>query len=103
MAARRRAQGSDRSTFMAHFAGDALDVAVLEHVYEYLERWNGGSFPVRPDDDISDVYGIVDEDLDDLVLESARACGCRVPTKESVRGMPLRTVENLIRLLQAHK
>jgi hypothetical protein len=56
-------------------------------------------FPVRPQDDIAKIYGIVDEDLDDLVLEVAEANNLVVPTEPDEEQEPIATVEDLIRVI----
>ena len=104
IAAQRRTEGRSLATFTEYFSGEQIDQAVLRTVYEYLEQWNGGDFPVLPGDDISDFYGIVNEDIDDRILELARISGCRTPTPESCkRWLPIKSVEDLVRLLQVHK
>ena len=57
--------GETFDTFRAGFSGGHIPAHVLSHVYSYFQDWAGVSgFPVRPQDPISEVYGIVEEDLD---------------------------------------
>lgn len=50
-------------------------------------------FTPHPDDDLLKVFGLADEDLDELVLELLERCGCRVPNPSETAKMPaVRTV-----------
>ena len=77
--ARRRA-GEGFSDFAAYFVDKAIPHKILVDTYEYFGDWNsldGERFPVRPSDNISDVYGCVDEDLEDAIAEILRKSGRR--------------------------
>jgi hypothetical protein len=45
-------------------------------------------FKPHPDDDLLQVFGLADEDLDDLVLELLERCHCRVPHPSETAEMP---------------
>lgn len=54
-------------------------------------------FKPKPDDDLLWVFGLADEDLDELVLHLLRHFGCRVPDPTETEGMrPVRTVSDMI-------
>jgi hypothetical protein len=58
------------------------------------------SFVPHPDDDLLEVYGIADEDLDDLVLKLLKKCDCRIPVPDETRDMePVRTAGDLVRFI----
>lgn len=59
-------------------------------------------FPVHPDDDLTFVYGLADDDLDSLCLDLLRRCGCRIPDpKETAKLSPVRTAADLVKFLAA--
>jgi hypothetical protein len=59
-------------------------------------------FPVRADDDIGRVYGMVDEDLEEAVLGVVAACGRWLPPGEELRRIgPVVTVGDFVRFVQS--
>ena len=94
---RRRMQQRERyelSDFMRHF-GREPDIA--EEVWNSLSREAVvEGFKPRPEDDLLKVFGLADEDLDDLVLNILERCRCRIPSPAETAGMPaVRTVADL--------
>lgn len=74
--------------------------ALVESVERYLREWmKRENFPVHPDDDIYEVYGIVDEDLDDLVLAIADANGRTPPGSTAYWQTPVATVLDILKLV----
>src|SRR5437764_32202 len=64
--------GENFDTFRSSFGIDEVPEEVLRAVYAKFQEWQSGwvqEFPVRAEDNIAGVYGIVDEDLDDLVKQ----------------------------------
>lgn len=49
---------------------------VAAAVYDYLQRWTRGAFPALPEDRIAAVYGVVDEDFEEVLIELSRRSGC---------------------------
>jgi hypothetical protein len=102
--ARRRA-GEGFSDFAAHFVHKNIPHKILVDTYEYFGRWNavaGELFPVRPTDNISDVYGCVDEDLEDAMEEILRKSGRRPFTQAEMPQPPrVETVEDFVRYVAA--
>lgn len=79
-------QDYGREDFIQHFE-HAPDIAA--------EVWSALSheavvegFKPHPDDDLLQVFGLADEDLDDLVLELLERCHCRVPHPSETDKMP---------------
>jgi hypothetical protein len=102
--ARRRA-GEGFSDFAAHFVHRNVPHEILVDTYEYFGRWNavaGELFPVRPTDNISDVYGCVDEDLEDAMMEVLTKSGRRPFTQAELPQPPrIETVEDFVRYVAA--
>jgi hypothetical protein len=99
----RKAEGSDRNAFIAHFAASEVDPRIPAAVYDWFQHWQAVDFPARPEDNIADVYGIVGDDVDDMILDLAGICGCGAPSMRQVAdlGLPVSTTEDLVNLLQA--
>lgn len=93
---REERRGETGETFVQACLARGATPLVARAVLGNLD-WVG--FPVRLEDRLDQDLGIVDEDLDDLVLESARDCGCRELTSEDVAGFRVRTVADVVRLL----
>ncbi|HEY0081332.1 MAG TPA: hypothetical protein VGB61_00975 [Pyrinomonadaceae bacterium] len=97
--ARRRA-GEGFSDFAASFVNRNVPHEVLLNTYNYFGEWNrvaGELFPVRATDNISNVYGCVEEDLDDAVGEILEKSGRRWPTHDEVPQPPAgETIEDVV-------
>ncbi|MBN9522982.1 hypothetical protein J0H58_31465 [bacterium] len=84
--------GETFDTFSAGFSPGDAPPEILRAVYAQLQDWCSGAvyaFPVRAGDDLGRVYGLVEDDLDEQVLEVMARCGRRLPSAErlqSVRG-----------------
>lgn len=80
--------------FVQHFGRDA-DIA--EEVWSALsDEAVIPGFRPKPEDDLRKVFGLAEEDLDDVVLSILARCRCRVPPpSETGRMNPLRTVADL--------
>lgn len=102
--ARQRA-GEGFSDFAAYFVHRNIPHKILVDTYEYFGRWNavgGELFPVRPTDNISDVYGCVDEDLEDAVVEILKKSGRRPFTQAEMPQPPrVETVEDFVHYVAA--
>lgn len=93
----RRGQGFE--DFTDHFSGEDIPVDKLRLVYDYFQSWQSvKGFPVRPNDDLYKVYGIVDDDVDDAVIELAGRWRVELPAMfEGLQ--PIRTVADVVHLL----
>ncbi|HEV7904611.1 MAG TPA: hypothetical protein VGO96_12280 [Pyrinomonadaceae bacterium] len=102
--ARQRA-GEGFSDFAAYFVHRNIPHQILSDTYQYFGQWNasaGELFPVRPTDNISDVYGCVDEDLEDAVGEILQKSGRRPFTQAEMPQPPrIETVEDVVRYVAA--
>jgi hypothetical protein len=96
----KRRSGLGFADFVAYFSGEDIPLYKLREVYEYFQNWQSvKNFPVLPADDLIKVYGIVDEDLDDAVIELANRWRAKLPP--SFEGLqPVRTVADIVHLLQ---
>jgi hypothetical protein len=91
--------GQGFETFIAYFSGEDIPRDKLRLVYEYFQSWQFiKNFPVRPSDNLSKVYGIVDDDLDDALIELAARWRAKLPP--TFDGLPpVRTVADVVYLL----
>jgi len=85
--------------FAAYFSGESIPHENLRHVYNYFQHWQSAkNFPVHPNDALYNVYGIVDDDVDDAVMELAARWRAKLPaTFDGLR--PVRTVADIVHLL----
>jgi hypothetical protein len=60
---------------------------------------NRADFSVKPTDNIAGVYGIVDEDLDDFVVQIAEVNHLELPENADYWHTPVATVEDLVRFV----
>ena len=97
LADNRRGQGFEE--FTAYFSDEDIPRAKLRLVYDYFQKWQSvKNFPVVPNDDLSKVYGIVDDDVDDAVIELADRWRAKLPA--TFEGFPpVRTVADVVHLL----
>ena len=102
--ARQRA-GEGFSDFAAYFVHRNIPHEILVGTYQYFGQWNasgGELFPVRPTDNIADVYGCVDEDLEDAFDEILKKSGRRQFTEVEMPQPPrVETVEDVVRYVAA--
>lgn len=84
--------------FAAHFIGEDVPKEILINTYEYFHDWsNTIKIPVRATDDIDEIYGITDEDLDDAIEAILAKSGRRLPNPEELENMPVfNTVEDVV-------
>lgn len=83
-------QGYAREDFVAELAGRNVPENISQAAFDYFQgTWTlTKTMPVKPDDNISDVFGLVDEDLEDAILDVAELAGCRKPEKEDFHTYP---------------
>jgi hypothetical protein len=96
----KKREGETFNDFAAQFQGSDIPHNVLKNTYDYFGKWNSISsrtFPVRREDNIADVYGIVDEDLDDAIEEILTMSGRILTTREgALEPFRIETVGDLI-------
>ena len=97
--------GENFDSFCASFESGKVPPEVLRAVNATFQEWCSDTvpaFPVRADDDIGRIYGMVDEDLDDAVMDTLAACGRQLPVEEQLRRMqPVHTVRDFACLIAA--
>ncbi len=79
--------GENFDTFRASFTPEEALPEVLQAAYAKFQEWCASvpDFPVRADDDIGSIYGMVDEDLDDALLEALKDCARRLPPEDQLQ------------------
>jgi hypothetical protein len=89
------------SSLVDELCAAGIDRDIADAVFQYLRRgnWNK-SRPIAAAERLYPNYGMADEDLDDAVLELAKAVGGRHLTTDDVRDCTLVTVRDLALLLQ---
>ncbi len=96
----KKREGETFRDFANYFAETDVPYDVLKNTYEYFEEWNSNSsvvFPVRSTDSIADVYGIVDEDLQDAVEEILKKSTRHFIKREETLEIPqVETVEDVV-------
>lgn|SRR5215213_59877 len=97
----RMRSGRGFEEFAAYFPAETYPRDNLREVYKYFQGLQFvKNFPVDPNDDLYKVYGLCDEDLDDVVFELAERCRKRAPADADLEGQsPVRTVADLVRFL----
>ncbi len=95
--------GENFDTFRSSFRPDEAPEDLLRIVYATFQQSSVvAAFPVRADDDIGDIYGMVDDDLDDTILEVVAGSGRVLPPVEQLRRMrPVVTVRDLVSFITA--
>lgn len=96
--------GERKEDFINHFVREGISENLAHFVYQYLQDWmNIKDFPVRPQDDLAIIYGIADEELDDLIIESAKTNNLEIPANSDYWGSPVVTVADSIRFVASFK
>ncbi len=89
--------------FVAYFERTGVPSRIATHVWHALQpHVTVPGFTPAPEDELSLVFRIAEEELDDLGLELLNACKCRIPdAKESDSMPPLKTVGDLVLFIAA--
>lgn len=91
-----------KEDFINHFSKIGISTSLALSVYQYLQDWKYiDKFPVRPTDDIANIYGIADEDLDDLIIEIAQSNHLEIPQNTNYWKTPINTVEDVIKFVSS--
>jgi hypothetical protein len=96
---RRRRAGVTRETFTAQLQQYGFDPVITSSTFRYLKEVQLVPFPVLPGDRLEDDLGLTPEDIDQTVQDLTTAL--RREYSPGMQPLPLVTVEDLIRLLQA--
>jgi hypothetical protein len=90
-------RGSDEQTFIRMLHG--YDPAVLHAVYQVLSKYGPvQAFPIMPNDTLKSTLGLADDDLEDVLVEIARAARKNAVGVSS--GRPIKTVEDVASWVQ---
>jgi hypothetical protein len=93
--------GEGFENFERHFAPQGVEELVVSSVYRYFEDWMRSSivkeFPVRPTDTIDQIYGIVDENVEDMVKDVLKETNRQIPNEGEIKvPVNLETVEDVV-------
>jgi hypothetical protein len=102
------AEGRDTWTeqdFLGHFAESGVADEIARAVWGALKQEADlAGFAPRPTDDLRQVYGLADDDLDDLILAVLERSRCRVPAPSETEKMdPVLTVADFVYFVAAMK
>lgn len=87
--------GENYDTFKASFGVNETPQEVLLATYVWFQKWQFGAFPVRALDNIGSIYGVVEDDLEDAVIEVLAQCGRKLSSEEQVKRMhPIITIRD---------
>jgi hypothetical protein len=88
-----------REAFLKSVGADDVAAAVWEALqHEAVVE----GFKPMPEDDLGTIFGIADDDLDEVSLTLLQLCGCRIPLPSETRNMPaVTTVLELIHFVRA--
>lgn len=97
------AHDEEFETFSRDFGSATVPVPILHAVFRKFKDWSPSpTHQVHGRDDITDVYGMVDEDFDDAVRELLSDCKCRIPSSAEAKASPrLHTVADLVTFLSS--
>ena len=97
--------GENFDTFHSSFAADDIPAEILQAIYAECQEWCSdavAAFPVRAADDISRIYGMVDEDLEYAVLDVVQELDRQLPPAEMLRKVqPVVTVRDFVLFVAA--
>lgn len=95
----------DFGTFCSSFEAEGAPRDVLQAVHAKFQEWCSDAvteFPVRAADNIVNIYGMVNEDLEDAIVEVVAWCGRQLPPACELRLMrPVVTVRDFVLLVSA--
>ncbi len=92
----RKGEGFD--DFIECFDRSNINKQILVVIYDYFQAWNSGMvtcFPVRADDRIATIYGIIDEDVEFTMIELLELCK-RIPPKDESCPIIIVTVRDIV-------
>ena len=98
-AIRRKRRGVTQQTFTAQLEQYGFDPVITSATFRYLREVQLVPFPVLPGDDLDKDLGLSPEEIEQTVRDLS--IGLRRRYSPGLQPLPLVTVEDLIRLLQA--
>jgi hypothetical protein len=100
---KRSRKGQDRQSFVRYFIVEGIPEPIVIEVYRYLQKQQMvKGFPVNPEDNLEEVYGLQDEDLSDAIVEIAQTCRVPVPPDNAPvwSQAHIFSVEDLVRFVE---
>ena len=95
-----RSRGTDRRASTVDLAVTSACEEFAQAVIAYCRHYSiSPDFPVELDDSISHVYGIVSEDLADMVVRLCDQCAVSRPSATDFRHARLETVRDMIEFI----
>ena len=91
--------GVNEDTFVRAMEIDGFDHMIARTTYRYLQEKQNVSFPIHSDDLLDEDLGLGGDDVDESVEELLGECGRLY--QPGLQHMPIVTVEDLVRFLQA--
>jgi len=99
---KRSRKGQNRQSFVRYFVVEGIPEALVIEVYRYLQKLQlVKGFPVSPEDNLEQVYGLRDEDLTEAIVNIVRLCNIPIPPENSPLWIQAHifSVEDLIRFI----
>lgn len=90
---------SSQESFIAHFPKARVEAVEVWNALREIAVVDG--FPPDPKDDLLKMYGLVDDDLDEMLEEILVRLNYRLPTPEDTHGAePVNSVEDAVEFLR---
>jgi hypothetical protein len=91
----------NKQNFIEHFDNLNIDQTITEIVWNrFGQEVSIEGFVPMPNDEIVRLYGIVDEDMEDLLHELLTECNKVIPTQDTLLTMkPLETIQDMVLFL----
>lgn len=103
---KRNRRGQDRQSFVRYFVVEGIPEALVIEVYRYLQKLQMvKKFPVSPEDNLQQIYGLQDEDLTEAIVEIAKVCRTPLPPENSPVWIQayIFSVEDLVRFIDSFR
>lgn len=98
-------EGYTKSDFQDLLFNAGGDREVIEDVWEILSDHAIDGFKPKPEDNLTYIFGLAEEDLDeDVLLMLLEKYGCRIPNESEIASMrPVDTVQDLVMFVSSLK
>lgn len=90
-----------KKEFLEYFRKFGINNEMILEVWDALiQDADFDDFRPYPEDNLLKVFGLADEDLDDLILGILNRCKCRIPPpSETLKIAPVQTVTDLVKFV----
>jgi hypothetical protein len=103
---KRARTGESFETFFRYFSNERVSKKLCLVIYEYLQGWAIRDFPIRPTDNLTEVYGIAmdePEGFEEVVEDLYEKLRIKVPSNKELALVveeigPIYKVEDLVRM-----